>query len=1330
MKNIYLLAILLLLSGNVFAQKNIRIDQVREYGEEKLTSGLINDLVQDSYGFIWIATDYGLNKFDGIQFTHYLHNENDSTSLLSNNVRTLMMDSDSMLWIGCSKGVQYYLPDEDAFRTVSFADGEFPHITKMIELHTGEIWATTSGWGVLSIDRSAHTAKVLTKITELTKDDFASFIYEDKQHYVWFGVNGIGLVRIDPTTYRSMYFSVPDISHNNVTGIVEDDEGNFYMSTSIGLSFFDNHTQRFIPIEYADKGGLNILKLIKSKEGIIYVCTDGQGLKYLDKSTNKLRSITDKYSFVFDSSKVVALLEDADQNLWMGCFQEGIFMVPNHSTQFNFRQVVDKEHQRGKRIISMTGDYTGNFWCAVSGEGVWELSDEGKILNVFKDLGGISSLYKDSEQTIWATPNAGRQKLAKYDRDTGKFKPLDVVYGGYGKAMVEDLDKNLYISTFANGFIRYNIRTGSWKKYDMRGVDTGNGILDNDWINCMICDSEGLVWFGHYKGISCFDSKNNRFVQYDLSETLLEQICISLLEGSDGVIWIGTYNGLFCLNKNTKEIKRYTTDDGLSSNVICGLEKDDNGNIWCSTFKGISQLRLEEDRVVTYYSGNGLVDMVYSRGISFQDKHGIIYFAGNTGITSFCPGDVAISSYDNEVLVTNAYLYNRSININTLSGKNQVVTTGVLSAKEYKLAYEDKAITFEFSTMDFKDPENICYEYRLKELDSNWNSTLPGISQVTYNHLNPGKYTLEVRATKYGAYSPVKRLSLVISSPWYRSGIAYAMYLSFCLLLTALVANIIRKKRKEQINESRLQFFINISHEIRSPLTLIISPLEKLLKENSDAETRKALQGIHRNAIRILGLVNQLLDIRKFDKGLMKLRYSETEMIGFIKELFDVFEYQSSKRNIRFVFEHALEELTVWVDRDNFDKILMNILSNAFKYTPDGGEIIVSLQTGVDNESWGPLRKYVEIAVKDSGNGLDESKIDRIFDRFYQGQDQEGFTTTGSGIGLNLAKKLVRLHYGTITAANRKGVKGSCFTIRIPLGKEHLKKEEFKERVSDVRPMLQTVATVFDVEKQEKPLKRKTNYRVLIVDDEEEIRNYLVQELSTIYRTITAENGKEGLKKAIAQLPDLIISDVVMPQMNGLEFVKELRKNNNVSHIPTILLTSKIESGDRMKGLERGADAYLTKPFNIEELLITANNLITNRIMLKGKFSGSQDQEGRIKPLELKSNDEALMERITTVINDNIGNPELNVEMLASEVGLSRSQLHRRLKEMMGISTVDLIRNIRLRQAATLLREKKMDISQVAYAVGITNQTYFSTMFKKFYGVSPTEYIAQKEELE
>jgi len=573
---------------------------------------------------------------------------------------------------------------------------------------------------------------------------------------------------------------------------------------------------------------------------------------------------------------------------------------------------------------------------------------------------------------------------------------------------------------------------------------------------------------------------------------------------------------------------------------------------------------------------------------------------------------------------------------------------------------------------------------------------------------------------------------------------AYCIYVFLLGLLVLGIVNyilsrmrhrreIMKREHAEQLNEAKLQFFINISHEIRTPMTLIINPLEKLLAEKKGGEVQKTYLMIYRNAQRILRLINQLMDIRKLDKGQMFMKFRETDMVGFIDDVMLTFGYMAQKKKIRFSFEHAMPQLKVWVDMNNFDKILMNIFSNAFKYTPEQGEITVTLSTGRDATRRDPLKEYFEITVTDSGIGLDREKIERIFERFYQIDNDVTKSNFGTGIGLHLSRSLVELHHGIILAENREDAPGSRFVIRIPLGSAHLRTDELEDVEAIITPHAMLVKPektdlegAFEEEEDEeskKAAKAKNRMRILIVEDEEEILSYLKEELEGDYRIMTRKNGREAYDAILADTPDLVISDIMMPEMDGLSLCRKIKQNTNVNHVPVILLTAKSKPEDTMEGMATGADAYMVKPFNTELLKSTIANLIANRKLLKSKFSGAQQQEDKVQKLSMKSADEILMSKIMKVINENLSNPDLNVEMLAANVGLSRVHVHRKLKELTNLSARDFIKNIRLQQAAALLKEKKLTVSEVAYATGYTNLSHFSSSFKEVHGMSPKEYM-------
>lgn len=552
-------------------------------------------------------------------------------------------------------------------------------------------------------------------------------------------------------------------------------------------------------------------------------------------------------------------------------------------------------------------------------------------------------------------------------------------------------------------------------------------------------------------------------------------------------------------------------------------------------------------------------------------------------------------------------------------------------------------------------------------------------------------------------------INLDVLAPWFLTIWAKLIYLFLILGLTAAAIIVFLRKKKRDLEEAKMQFLINATHDIRSPLTLIMEPLKKLKERLGNAEEYQAdIDTIDRNAQRLLTLVNQILDKRRLDKHQMNLSCRETNLVEFSQGLVSLFTYNANLRGINIRLEMPETPVNAWIDRNKLDKAIANLLSNAFKYTPNGGEIIFRIKK---------QDKKVLLYVIDSGKGLgknDDAKT--LFERFYQGKNSADMHLGGSGIGLNLCRSIVRLHGGDVTARNREdGTSGACFIIELPLGKEHLKNNQI---------CLDNVGTGM---KQQRGAASR-NSKILLVDDDIEICRYLKSELSGWYRFVICNNGKEALKQLLSGDFDLVVSDVVMPEMDGITLLRNIKGNANISHVPVIMLTSKSEISDRLECIKLGADAYLAKPFSLEELHLTIDNLIDNVRRLKGKFTGALKQDDKVEKVEVKGYDEELMERIMKVVNENLSDSDFNVEKMCDEVGVSRTQLHRKLKEMTGVPTSEFLRNIRLNEAARLIKEGKINITQVSYMVGFANNSHFSTAFKKYFGMSPTEYAAKYTE--
>ena len=1342
--------------------------------DKELSNSLINAVYQDRKGFIWIATENGLNKFDGTRFSIYRHNATDSTSLKNNYVRTLFEDSRGNFWIGCINGLQRYDRATDNFHElfISRKDGrKNPHITSIIERRNGDLWIATSGQGAISLKKNSNPASfhIETELTDRIGSNYLNVIFEDSRQNLWIATEEKGLYRYSPESKELKSYKAPyHIAGDDVSAICEDAHGQIFVGTlTKGLFRLSSRQEgNFEPVLYQNRMNLNIRTLIIDTRGKLIIGTDGEGVKeYQPQQDIIVDSEINAGPFDFSKSKVHSLIEDKDHNLWLGIFQKGLILVPGISNKFDYYgyKSIHNNTIGSSCVMAIHTDEQATIWIGTDNDGLYAINDQGKQLRHYTHQAGnpqsvpgtILCLYEDSNQELWL--GSYFDGLARMNKQTGTCQDATSLLQGNLNAgkpkvscIIEDKNKNLWVGTYGSGLYKINLPTQHVTYYEStrnENDDWSINRLPNDWISYLLEDKEGMIWIGTYKGLAVLNPQTDNFINYKKQNNLLPgYVVYSLLESSNGEIWAGTSEGLVCLNKDRLTPVLFTTADGLPSDIICGLAEDEKKNIWISTHQGISKLNPPEKKFINYYAGDGLQGNEFTRTAVFKDKRGKIFFGGTNGVTAFYPQDITEIKKEMNVLITGFHVANRPVKKGDKSGNNVITDTAVMDTEQFTLAYNENTFSIDFSVLEFSNPDRISYQYKIKELGDEWISTQPGTNRVTYSSLKPGKYTFSVQARDHNNFSNIRTVTIAITPPWYQTWWAKVIWGCLgALLIYALTMYILsrirhrqevmRQKHMEQINEAKLQFFINISHEIRTPMTLIISPLEKLLAEHSEKQPVYLM--IYRNAQRILRLINQLMDIRKLDKGQMHLKFRETDIVGFINDLMQTFNYQAQKKNITFTFEKELEgadSLKVWIDLNNFDKVLMNVLSNAFKYTHEGGNIEVSLKTGHNDAYRGALKDYFEIDITDNGIGIDKNKIEQIFERFYQIDNDMTQSNFGTGIGLHLSRSLVELHHGIIKAENREDGQGTRFVIRLPLGSNHLKAEELENpEETGSEPTISQLPkdSIYETEEENKTNeyrkpKAKTRYRVLIVEDDEEIRRYIRSELDSDFRIYECTNGREGLETILKEKPDLVISDVMMPEMDGITLCRKIKQNININHIPIILLTAKSKAEDQIEGLEIGADAYIVKPFNTELLRTTISNLIANRERLRGKLVGEQQVEEKITKIEMKSNDEILMSKVMKTINDHLADPTLNVEMLAANVGMSRVHMHRKLKEWTNQSARDFIRSIRLKQAANLLREKNLSVSEVAYATGFSNLSHFSNTFRDFYGISPSEYKEQQ----
>ena len=1289
----------------VFACLSLQAAEGHLFTSEQLTSTNVNHITQDRQGYVWIATSYGLNRFDGYRFTSYFYQPDDSRSLSHNNVQTLFVDSEGQLWVGTVKGLNRYneaTEDFDHFDMRPDTDDE-PRITSILESPKGSIIVGTSGFGLYEVGKHQNDIRQINQYSSDDENDYYWGILFDRQGRFWKSDNygfiscfSAGeqphlLLRCQPETGLTFKFQ-------------QADNGDVLAFSKQGGVVFDGATLSSREL-HTNLATLSCAAI--SDDGNLLLGTTGYGLWRFGISgqPRELVNITSR-NVDFSTANISTVFEDHQHNLWVGCSQRGLLFCPNEQRAFQGWSLSDNGIVSARVIESLAQASDGGLWAALGDGDLYHFDETGHISRTVECPTRLHFIYRDKNFHYWVGAGC---TLYDFDEPSGRLQRRQTYGGDFLNTMIDDGKGNLYLSTFSAGMTVIDTRSGAESHYDMYQREDSRGYLCNNWIFNFLFDSRGLLWIATSSGVSCYDPVEDSFKTFGWHNILEGYACLTLAEDGNSNILIGTDRGLFCFDRHKNEVGAFPDGGGSlatkSVNAIC-IEK--NGDVWCATSMGIWHYAAEDGQMNDYQSSNGLREREYSVGIRQQLADGRIVFSTSEGLVVFHPANVLnVHRSPGDITLTAMLVGGQPVTTVSQSDGRQITTEPLDRSGHFTLSYLDNTFTLEFSTFDFANARNVALEYKLN--DDRWTLTPAGDNTVTFNHLRPGTYRLYVRAVDNGQYSPSHAYIITIRAPWYRSNMAYLVYLLGVLMLLGYMAWRYYRNRQQQLAEEKMQFLINATHDIRTPLTLILSPLHKLMsRQDNDVETKEKLGIIDHNARRILNLVNQILDIRKIDKQQMQLQCSETQMVPFINNICKGFKAHALERGISFRFEHA-EDRPAWIDPVQFDKVVQNLLSNAFKFTADGGEILLELSF-TDEE--------FTISVTDTGTGLSETDLHRLFTRFYQSAANQAAGREGTGIGLNLCKMIVEMHGGEISARNREdGIRGSQFIVSVPLRNEKIKAnaEAQAEEIEEKTP--ESAVSV-----------SSSGARILLVDDDAEITDYIAQELSPHYRFSTASNGKEALQQLLSgdKKFDLVVSDIMMPVMDGFSLLRAIKSNINIAHLPVILLTSEAAVGNRLEGLERGADAFMAKPFIVDELHVQIDNLLKKAQRLKAQYGTNlEEQKEKVEQLDVADNDKVLMDRIMQSVNKNLDDCYFSVEQLAQEVGLSRSQLHRRMKELTGLSASDFVRNIRMEQAARLLRERHVNVSQVAYSVGFSSLGTFSKVFKQHFGQPPSEYAAQ-----
>ena len=1300
--------------------------------DKQLSSSFTSQVYLDHDGFIWVATRNGLNKYDGYQFHIIKKEKEQQNGMASNYVNCMTQDKSGLFFLGMYGALQTYDGNKFSDVEVKDIDGNVVpcYMTCFLLRKSGELLAGTSGHGLLKITDHSHAQQLNGPLKNIqTIHDLA----EDLRGHVWIATNDNGLIEYDGKNIKS-YFTAEG-ERNMVQRLCIDKEGNLYLGTSNrGVYVRPATGGEFRHLDVT--GNRHVAALYCRQDGQMMIGFDGLGVAIYDPKTGDLENNPYYNRDVnLAMSKVYSIVEDNSGNIWLGLLQKGIYMQPKTTNEFDYMGYKLGTHNLiGQAcVISTLIDRQGRCWVGTDKDGIYCLDAQHRPFKHFKDgfPGSIMSIGEDQNGRIWV--GSYGEGFGYIDADARSYHP----YPEYKNSSVFDIQAtktgDIWIATMGQGLLRLNMAGNLLKAYtahEKAQRDRNINCIVNDYISKMSVSPDGKrVYTATTLGVCCLDLEKGSWTSTFGKNCLNYGTPSRVVKEFDGQLWVGTNDGLYCYDLKKHQLQHYTKEKGLADNGIGSIEQDKEGKLWIGTDHGLCCFNPKTGLAQSYFVDDGLQSNEFSDGASWAADRGdgmVMVFGGVGGITWFRPEQIHQTQWDAKVRLVAFIVNQQPISSTSMSGGYHICDTTIIAANRFQLGHRDNHFAIQLSTLTYDNPEHITYLYSIN--GEPYQRLQPGVNELTFTHLAYGTYRFRVKAERNNIETPEKEFIVIIHTPWYRSAWAYCLYLlALGILAWQLLLNYRRREQSrrrlqehihaEEMSDAKLRFFMNISHEIRTPMTLIVTPLLSLIKNEEDPQRKGVYETIKRNAERILSLINQMMDLRKIDKGQMQMRMMETDLVAFVKEIYDLFEHQAKTKGLTLTYEHDAETLPIWVDRKNFDKVVVNILSNAFKFTPSGGKIDIHVTHDDQN---------ARIAISDNGEKIPEDKLDKIFERFYQTESTVNDRNVGTGIGLDLTRSLVELHHGTIEAHNLK--QGCEFVVTIPLGNVHLKPEEMileeEENVVDLIPEEETEETLIT---KTSTTEHPTNHRMTIVvaEDDSEIRDYLENELEKDYDVRTCENGKIALSEIIRTQPDLVISDVMMPEMDGNALCSKLKSNPSTNHIPVILLTAKNRDEDKLEGLETGADAYLVKPFNMDILRRTIINLINSHRMLRLKYGRNDELEEQVENVKVKSPDEKLLERVMAAINTHLDDSDLSVDMIADEVGISRVHLHRKMKELTGQTPHDFIRNIRLKQAANLLANKGMNVTEVMYACGFSNSASFSTVFKKFYGMSPRDYMKE-----
>jgi signal transduction histidine kinase/ligand-binding sensor domain-containing protein/DNA-binding response OmpR family regulator len=1217
----------------------------------------------------------------------------------------------------------------------------------LLESRNGDIWIGTQN-GLT--EKKGNTFIRYTENEGLI-NNIVKTICDDKYGNLWFGTEK-GVSKFDGVSFTHFTENEGLIS-NYVTSVIEDKCGNIWFGTDLGASKYDGKSFR----QFGIKEGLsNIKSITEDNNGYLWFATGGRGVKIYDGDS--FTTITSKEGL--SNNNILFITKDRSRNIWLSPYNSGVVKLKQSSFIY-FPQFEDIG--KGK-VNSIIEDNKGNIWFAF-GEGYLAKFDGESFMVITANEDQTHLIYtymlKDKDGNIWFSNDDG---LNKYNGSSVTLyyekEVPDLSMIGFINCLYEDKKGNIWLGTWGKGL----------KKFDGENfTDFYRGLKfsPNEGITSILQDNNEDIWYGTIDGLLKYDGEC--ITKYDIIEGLSGFIISSLFGDEAGNLWIGTQDG--GVNKfDGNSFTYFTEKEGLSNNNVSSIIGDKKGNIWIGTKKGLSLLSRQGDSdysITSFRTKDALKVLDFIEGSVCLDSRNRLWWGTGDIVTMLDLNTFELDKKPPVIQLNNIYLNQRYIDFRAfMSGIEEAkkspsdsIIKGEMRGLKFsdvppfynypmdlKLPHYLNNVTFNFSAIDWTAPQSIRYQYMVKGMDEEWNP-LSTENKAEYRNIPSGKYIFMVKAiSTANIWSETFEYPFTIHPPWWLQWWAYTFYVVILVLLVRyyiryrigrerIKAEIQIKQvevdKMQELDHMKSRFFANISHEFRTPLTLILGPVEDFIRKKPKRIeiSWDLLKIIHRNARRLHQLIDQLLDLSKLETGKLKLEVTQGDLTGFIRTL--VLSFLSLAESKRINYEYDLQDMSdlCFYDEDKIEKIITNLISNALKFTPDRGSVMVTLGYSRDKDIASGL--YAEIRVKDSGPGIPDDEKEKIFDRFYQVSNSDSRDYEGSGIGLALTKELVELYKGKIHVDSEVG-QGSTFTVVLPVSRAHFREDEIvavsekpaKVKFIDDHEILIREAAEPGLKKDTVRESDKERPVILIVEDNMDLREYISGNLSSQYQILEAENGREGLDIAIECIPDLVISDLMMPEMDGVEMCDRLKKDTRTNHIPLIILTAKADRESKLESLETGADDYIIKPFDAEELQVRVKNLIEQRRKLREFYRKEFLADPAVHEIPLPENE--FLDRFMDCLKKHLTESGFNVEQLGEELHLSRTQLYRKILALTDHTPGEFIRNFRLKMAARMFLEGHTNITKVLYTVGYNSPSHFTQSFRELFGINPSEYIKQK----